>query len=78
MSGDDRGLGHDPERRGFVIVDRSGRRWPGALAYRSMSSRKGYSTREEAAARLRRVEAHYNAKHGCSPGVLSVVSRWPS
>ena len=34
-----------------------------------------HATEDEALARLREVTAHYNERHGCSPGDLRVVRR---
>ena len=59
----------------YVIVDRTHNFWPGVLPYRNMDSTKGYPTREAAERRMAKVIAHYNARHGSSPGRLSVVER---
>ena len=63
----------------YIITDLTGVRWPGALPYHSASTRRGrgYATEDDARARLNTVVAHYNAKHGRSPGELSVVRREP-
>jgi hypothetical protein len=56
--------------RDWIIVETTGARWPGILSFRGPSSRRGYSSPEEATARLSAVAAHYAAK----PGINSYPS----
>lgn len=57
----------------FFIVDNTHAVWPGRLPYRTVTSARGYATREDAENRVRRVNAHYNGKFGCSPGDLRIL-----
>lgn len=60
----------------YFITDLSRANWPGRLPYRSPGrSSRGYPTREAAYARLQVVQAHYNARFGCSPGDLRVIEQ---
>lgn len=50
----------------FIITEATGAFWPGILPYRSNETRvgRGYPTREQAEARARRVNDHYNENYG--------------
>lgn len=58
----------------FILVDTTHANWPPGPAYRGEHSRKGYTTREKAAARSDYIAKWYAAKHGGGP-VLNVVER---
>lgn len=58
----------------FILVDVTHANWPPGPAYRGERSRKGYPTREAAAARSNYIADWYASRHGTGP-VLDVKER---